>query len=304
MNCLVVGYGSIGQRHVRVLQGLVNRVAVVSKRPVAYPIRYFTLSEALMKEKPHYIVIANETHRHYETLQELIGLGFQGIILMEKPLFHQYFPSFSHGLKGLYVGYNLRFHPIIQGLKDMLRHERALYCQVYVGQYLPHWRPNQDYRSCYSADTAKGGGVLLDLSHELDYLEWLLGPWQAMVARGGKYSSLKINSDDLWSLMMVMEGCPMVQVHMNYLDPVARREATLLTEGNSYRADLVNHRLQINDEVIQYQLQRDDTYEMEHRAILEGSFDKLCTWQQGLTVLKMVEAARKSLKEGGWVFGK
>ncbi len=304
MNCLVVGYGSIGKRHTQILQGLAHRVAVVGSGANDFALTYTNLKEALGAEAPDYIVIANETHRHYDTLKTLIDLDFQGIVMVEKPLFHQIKSLAPHSFKGLYVGYNLRFHPILQKLSSMLRKERILYAQVYVGQYLPNWRPNQDYRSSYSAVRAKGGGVLLDLSHELDYLQWFFGPWKRLVALGDRYGTLEIDSDDLWSLMLVMERCPVVQVQLNYLDPLGRREMIIMSENYSIRADLVKQTLEINDDIVQYKVARDDTYSMEHRAALVEKTDDLCSFQEGLEVLEMIEAAEKSQREGKWINGK
>lgn len=301
MNCIVVGYGSIGKRHVRILKELNCRVAVVSQRDIPYSLRYPNLYNAFKKENPDYIVIANQTKKHYDSLVELANYGFKGSILVEKPLFHTVKSIPNNNFKQGYVGYNLRFNPILQKIFQIIKKERTLYTQIYVGQYLPNWRSEQNYRMSYSAKRTEGGGVLLDLSHELDYLQWFFGDWDRIVAIGGKYSSLQISSDDMYSLMLVMKKCPMVQIHLNYLDRINRREITIITENYSIKADLVRQKLQINDELVKYNLNRDYTYYMQHKSIIDGENDISCTFSEGLKVLKMINIIEKSDKERKWI---
>ena len=96
MKTLVVGYGSIGSRHARLLTSLGCEVAVVSSRDIDHPVRYRTLADAL-SWKPDYVVIANRTSQHYQTLKELAASGFTGTVLVEKPLFHGYTLAAGNG---------------------------------------------------------------------------------------------------------------------------------------------------------------------------------------------------------------
>ena len=144
---LVIGYGSIGARHARLLEEIHCHTAVVSKREVDFPLSYIELTEALTVERPEYVVIANATNQHYETLQSLAALGYTGTVLVEKPLFGNEIKLPSLPFRNTFVAYNLRFHPIIQRLKTLLEGEEVLSVQAYVGQYLPDWRPTTDYRS-------------------------------------------------------------------------------------------------------------------------------------------------------------
>lgn len=301
MNCIIVGYGSIGQRHARILKELDCRVAVVSRREISIQLTYSSLSRALSREKPDYIILANETYKHYDSLTQLADYGFCGIVLVEKPLFGIVKEIPNHSFKKAYVGYNLRFHPILQKISDLIKKEKVLYSQINVGQYLPNWRPEQDYRNSYSAKKNQGGGVLLDLSHELDYLGWFFEGWDSLVAIGGKYSSLQIDSDDMYSLIVTMKKCPIVQIHLNYLDRINRREVTVITENYTIKADLVQQTLQINEDVIDYQLDRDHTYYLQHKAIINGEKAHLCTLEDGLAALEMIAAIEQSSKLGKWV---
>ncbi|WP_025026504.1 Gfo/Idh/MocA family protein [Caldalkalibacillus mannanilyticus] len=301
MNCIVVGYGSIGQRHVRLLRKLGCHVAVVSKRSIPFDLTYSSLTEAIEREKPHYIILANATDEHYLTFAALTKSDYKGIVLIEKPLFHLPLVTPIHQFEQVYIGYNLRFHPMMREIYDLVQKEKNISAQVYVGQFLPEWRLDRDYRQSYSAKKDRGGGVLLDLSHELDYLQWFYGDWNRIASIGGKYSSLEIDSDDNYSLLIEMKDCPSVQLQVNYLDRIHRREINILTENYSLRADLVQQTLQINHEIRTYHLTRDDTYLLQHQAILEGKVDHACTLKEGCQILEMVTAIEMSNKQRKWI---
>ena len=148
--------------------------------------------------------------------------------------------------------------------------------------------------------------MLRDLSHELDYLNWLLGGWKALTALGGHFSHLEIESDDVFSLLMQTERCPVVTVQLNYLDRIGRRELLINTDLHTYKADLVKGILQVDDEVEVFKLNLDDTYWLQHETILAENGDNtryLCSLEEGLKVMCMIEAVEKSAKEKAWIAG-
>ncbi|MCK1995983.1 gfo/Idh/MocA family oxidoreductase [Psychrobacillus psychrodurans] len=298
--CLVIGYGSIGQRHTRLLNELGHHVAVVSGRKVNYPHLYIDIKEALLVEQPSYIVIANETSKHEATLNEIKRYGYDQKILIEKPLFPKYINS-DLDFSSMYVGYNLRFHPLVQTLFKELRNSSIVSVQCYVGQYLPSWRPGTDYTQSYSASASKGGGVLRDLSHELDFLHFLFGEWEQITAFGGKFSQLKIDSDDHFSFIYHTKQVPLVTLQMNYLDRIVQRMLIINTDKLTYKADFIQNTLQVNDKLLYFNVERDDTYKKQHLAILNGENEFLCSYENGLSIVKMIEKAEQASKEKAWV---
>lgn len=287
-------------RHARLLTELGQRTAVVSSRDVDFPLRFDTLKAALAEHAPDYVVIANATNLHYDTLTTLRSQGYSGLVLVEKPLFDRYQPL-PEGTGETLVGYNLRFHPVIQRLAQRLRSERILSVQAYAGQYLPGWRPATDYRESYSADATRGGGVLRDLSHELDYLGWLLGGWTRVSALGGHLSSLEITSDDIFTLLMSTPGCPAVTLQLNYLDRPGRRLLVINTDQHTIEADLVAGTLQVDGEREHFKSERDNTYRAMHEAALSTDRTTLCSLSEGLSTMKLIEAAEQAASRGEWV---
>jgi predicted dehydrogenase len=301
VKALVVGYGSIGARHARLLDQLGCTTAVVSHRQVDFSTVYPDLVSALSTHCSDYIVVANSTNQHSETVLALASAGFEGSVLVEKPVFDHSQPIPSARFKGFFVAYNLRFHPVIKRLREILAGEKILSAQVYVGQYLPDWRPGTDYRQSYSARADQGGGALRDLSHELDYISWLCGEWTALTALGGHVSSLEIDSDDLFVLLMRSERCPVVTIQVSYLDRVARRQMVINTQDRTIEADVLNGTLSINGTRETLVVERDQTYREMHQAMLSGDFDNLCSIEAALATLQLIESAECANKQRNWI---
>lgn len=297
---LIVGYGSIGQRHASILSDMGARVEVVSGRQDVPGKRYGSIAEVVDLQGVEYGVIANPTDRHLTSLNELQRLNYQGKLLIEKPLFsHPPQTALPEGLPW-FVGYNLRFHPVIQALREQLRHRKILSMRVYVGSYLPHWRPGRDYRQVASsaASAKEGGGVLRELSHELDYLLFLTGNWRKVSAFGSRCSELEIQGEDLFALLVETQHCPIATVQMNYFDRKTRREILCVCEGGWVRADLVENTLETEQGTTSCKVERNDSYTAMHREVLAQPTDNLCTLKQGCAVLELIEAAEKSASQG------
>ena len=302
MRVLVIGYGSIGARHIEILKEMGFEVSVLTQQKGLPERTFHSLKDALSFNSPDYVIIANKTYEHYSSLSDLAEMGFDGPVLVEKPLFHQIHNPPQNKFKDVWVGYNLRFHPLIQKLRRIIEKEPAITVHVVAGQYLPHWRPATDYRSSYSASRQEGGGVLRDLSHELDYVTWLFGPWKQITALGGHFSSLEIDSDDVFSIMMSGDNCPIVNIQINYLERFPRRELLINTANNSIKLDLIEGKFQINSKVDQEKFERNYTYRAQHEAVINQSMGSLCSLEEGMNQVRLIHLVEQAVKEEGWVF--
>lgn len=302
MRPLVVGLGSIGSLHAQVLADMGLEPTVVTSREDSPWPRLATLGEALDARAYDYVVIATPTAAHHAAVRFLIERGFSGLVLVEKPLFTAAQPLPTNSFAGGgFVGYNLRFHPLLAALRARASQGRALSAHVYAGQYLPSWRPG-DYRRCYSARRAGGGGVLRDLSHELDYLTWILGPWQRVAALGGKVSDLEIETDDLYCVLFETVHGTKVELELNYLDRRARRELVLNLQGATARADFITGGLEWNgEEVVRHGADRVSICRAQHEALLAGRWDSACTFAEGLDTVRFIEAIESAAAKGEWI---
>lgn len=231
MRCLLIGTGSIGKRHVRVLQSL-GSFEIVALRStgkrlddwwdgkLSAQVRSFP--DAFTKPVD-FAIVANPTKEHIAPARELARRGVP--FLLEKPV-----GANLNGVAGLLrdaersktpvlVGYQMRHHPGYAVVTEAISSGeigRPLCCTGYVGQYLPEWRPGTDYRDSYSAKPSLGGGVLLDLSHELDLVRSLMGDAVSVSATWGRISDLEIETEDFADVILTHERGASA-VHLDYL---------------------------------------------------------------------------------------
>lgn len=302
MRLLVIGYGSIGARHSRVAAEMGLNVACVTRNlECPYPI-FSDLKEAVDQFDPQFAVIANPTANHLDALLSLRELGFQGKILIEKPIFEKELPTIPRHDPLIFVAYNLRFHPLVASLRSVVNDENLLTATFIAGQYLPDWRPSVDYRSSYSAHKNLGGGVLRDLSHEIDLALWLCGDPIRLTALGGHFSQLEINSDDVYTILSCNERCQSTTISINYLERSAKRIITLNTGDKSISLDLIAGQLSVNAELVEQGIfDRDLTYRMQLEAFTGNGPNALCTLDQGLVVLKFIEQSETASAQKSWV---
>ena len=205
---LIVGFGNIGLRHLGIARDIFPNSKIAALRskkiniiPKGANKVFNTLSDAI-KFKPQIAIICSPASSH---VQISLALAKEGIhLLIEKPISNE-----QNGLEQLnntalknncvlMVGYNLRFLPSLNKFKSLI--DNNLIGNLYsvrseVGQYLPNWR-NKDYRTTVSAQKILGGGVLLELSHEIDYLRWIFGDVEVVQAQVSKQSDLDIDVED------------------------------------------------------------------------------------------------------------
>jgi len=297
LRCLVVGYGSIGARHAAVLERLGHAVSIVSRRGVGGGRPVFrSLGDALDAGSFDHVVIAVETAGHAAAMTELAARDHTGFVLVEKPLLATPAELPRNGFRRAAVNYNLRFHPAVQALRTALAGRSAEIADFHVGQWLDDWRPGRDTAATYSASHAAGGGVLRDLSHELDLAVWLLGPARVVAALGGRLGKVTIDSDDGWGLVMSCARCPVVTLHLNSLDRRGRRHVTIQVEGETLAADLVEGTVEIGKKSERIAVERDATIAAVHQALIDGA-PEVCSLEEGARVVALIAAIERSARE-------
>ena len=295
MRCLIVGYGSIGQRHSGLLSKLGISVAVYSRRVINFSTSYDNLEYAIDHFNPDFIIIATETVTHVDVINKLHFIGFSGIILVEKPLGKDYLESITYDKRKILVVYNMRFHPITTFLKSNVNFDDIISSNFYVGQYLPFWRVNSHYQESYSASSLMGGGVLRDLSHELDLILHFMGDWIDVISKGGHFSKLNIASDDVYQILLNTHKCSLVSLECNYLDYISQRKYIFNTNKSTILADFINNKVTINNESVSFDCDYYTSYINMYKAFISKSFDQFCSFDEGNNVLKLVNACEDSV---------
>jgi predicted dehydrogenase len=129
------------------------------------------------------------------------------------------------------LGFNLRFHPCLQKIKDILdegKIGRTISAKAEVGQYLPDWHPSEDYRKSYSAQKALGGGIILDAIHEIDYVRWFLGDVSEVFCYADKLSHLEIDTEDIAEILLRFKSKAIGNIHMDYVQRVYNRKCEIV----------------------------------------------------------------------------
>jgi len=320
MDVLVIGYGSIGKRHVDNLLKLreIDQVTVCSSHLDSFQshpekenlklLRSFEELSPMMNNGRQFdfAIIANETYKHIETANRLVNSGVH--LFIEKPLSHSLNDALSFkkivsnkNIK-IFIAYNLRFLGAIQYIKNQLSSEvigSLYFAEIEVGQYLPSWRPLSDYRESYSARKEQGGGAALDLSHEIDYMRCLFGDPVSWKVIKTKVSELDINSEDIFKGIYQFSNGFLCSVHTDYIRRDKKRSINIVGSNGTLECDFVKKyiKMQKNSGEISliedaHLFDVDESYKSELYLFIECiEKDKTpqITLTDGIEVLKLIE---------------
>lgn len=300
-HALVIGLGSIGRRHVRILGELGWQMAAVSSQTDSTLPVFASVREGIDSWTPGYVVIASPTTHHGRDLREVLNSNFSGPILVEKPLFGSTESIANFDERLISVGYNLRFLAVIQRLRNLISTHQILSAHFFNGEYLPNWRPQRDYRDTTSAKRSLGGGVLRDLSHEVDFVHYLLGVPRSVSASIRQTGTLEIDTEDSVHALFEHQDGSISNLSLSYLDRVRRREIHITTTTETFRANLLEGRLYVGDYEEICSTDRDDTFRMMHRDVLSGAPSTTCSLSEGLEVVETIDMMELSSKTREWV---
>lgn len=250
MRVLVCGYGSIGRKHALNLREMGAEVRVLSGREQAEFAAAPSLADGLSWCDAAVIATATDSHM----APALAAARARRAFYLEKPVSHTMdgaaeLCAAAEGLAAE-VGCQLRFHPNMRVLKDRIAggaDGRVMAFAAWVGQRLDQWRPGTDYRACYSADSARGGGALFDLVHEIDLVHWLAGPVASVYADLRHNGDLEMKAEDLANLVLVTAGGAAGTVQLDMLSPAYRRGLQIVCGRAVYHWDMKEGILERDD---------------------------------------------------------
>ena len=301
INVLIIGYGSIGKKHEKVLMNIkaVNKIYILTNQNKIKNKNFISSYKDMIKIKPDYFIISCETSKHFFFLKYIDQIFRNKIILIEKPLFDK--PK-SYKVKNniVKIGYNLRFHPVITYLKDFLKNKKVYSSLVVCNSFLPKWRNNVHYTKSYSADIKKGGGVIHDLSHELDYSMYLFGKLKHIFSDYDKISFLKISSPDYASILLSSTKVKKILINLNYFSLIEKRKIFIDGYNFSLEADLINNNIKLqiknNIKIIKFAFNAIDSYKSEHKFMLNKRYNNLCSYEDGKSTLDLINKIIKRKK--------
>jgi len=298
LKTLIIGFGSIGERHAAILSEINSgEINAVTKREIKELKTFKTIEEIVDINSYDLFVVSSETHLHYEILKKIDSVVRRKIIVVEKPLFDKYASFTSSNQNAIFCSYNLRFHPLIQALKNKISDETVISFDVSAGQFLPEWRPGRDYKTIYSADKNRGGGVLLDLSHEIDYGLWLCGKPNKFNSISFFSGNLEISSEDFFRSFGVMNSGAIFSISLDYISKIPHRKIIINTKTSTIIADLIKNEIVTkaegsNEKTEYFEVERNCSYREMWKALIAGRAENWCTLKEALEVMNFIFQAK------------
>ncbi|MFC2025988.1 Gfo/Idh/MocA family protein [Chloroflexota bacterium] len=319
MKFLIAGLGSIGRRHLR------NLIALGENDILLYRTHSSTLPDkdlgdfpvessldAALAQKPTAVIVSNPTSLHLDIAIPAAEAGCH--LFLEKPISHSFHrvPEFKYLVEQqkvqVFTGFQFRFHPGLIATKRLLSEGaigKPLSVRAHWGEYLPNWHPWEDYRHSYSARPDLGGGVILTLSHPLDYLRWLIGAVKSLWAFTGQLSDLELKVEDNAEIGLQFDNGVLGSVHLDYNQRPSSHHLEIIGSQGTIRWEFENGAAQVyrvefgNWEIFNPPegYDRNDMFmaEMRHFLdVLKGQTAPICNLFDGIRALELALAAHRS----------
>ena len=320
MKALIVGYGSIGKRHIQNLSNYSDIEIIVCtkrKQDIFLKKNKCKVIKSLKKsisENPDFAIISNVTSLHIETAIELANAGIH--FLIEKPLSHN-----QNGVKKLLnviktkklitlIGCHLRFHPCIIKIKEIIEKKKigkVLAVQAQNSSYLPDWHPYENYKESYAAKKELGGGVVLTSIHELDYLYWLFGKINDVFSISDKSGDLELSCDDMSSSLLKFKAGIVGEVHLDFFQKTIIRQCNIIGTKGIISCNINLNRIKLYNPItkkwsVQLELKNYDINEVYKRELdhfikcVKNNKKSINDVGEGINVLKIALSVIKSSK--------
>lgn len=322
MRILVVGIGSIGTRHTANLLSLgYSNISLVSGKDVLDKSfsrlkKYNSLESALIHDQYDAAIICTPTSFHAKDAIKILDSNIYNIYI-EKPVNSTWdgvaeLVQLSKAKNArIVIGYDLHFDPGVLKVKELIStglYGKPLSANAIVGQYLPDWRPKENFMQGSSARKDTGGGVLLDLIHEFDYLYWLFGHVSTVAAFHTSGEILGIETEEIADVLLKFQEGITATVHLDYMQPSLIRQCMITCTKGSICIDMAKREVRSiddkkNESFFSYKdLERNDRFKLIMKTFLEDQNDsRLTNLEQGLESLKIVLAAKKSCQENKFI---
>lgn len=247
MKIIFFGLGSIGNRQAKILTDNYNHQVFAYRAGKGREKNQLGLKEVYTwaevdKIGPEAAFITNPTFLHIDTAIKCARRKMS--LFIEKPIgssaknLNILLKEVSERKLTAYVAYVLRFHPVIVFLKKYLKSKNIYHVSVYNSSYLPSWRPDQNHLQSYSAQAQKGGGVVLELSHEFDYIEYLFGNIEKIEGTFARVSKVTRDSEDFMDGIISTKRTR-VNLHQNFLSLNKERIIKIDCKDEFIFADLI-----------------------------------------------------------------
>jgi len=320
LRLLVVGAGSIGERHARCfLRAGVKSVSVCETREERrallkerYPLDqlYASLDDVPL-ERFQAVVVCVPANLHVDVSLRALKAGCH--VLCEKPLAlstddaDRLVQAITKTNRVTATAYVYRSIPAARRLHELLvggRIGTVRHIVAVCGQEFPRYRP--DYRDIYYRSHATGGGALHDaLSHIVNYVQWCVGLEQSVSCTADHFVLPGVEVEDTASIILYTPGQRLASLNLNQFQKHNEVRLDFAGEKGSLRFDIDGWRVGVyeNDAWTweSFPIERDDMYVAQAQSFLaaiEGREPVRCTIQDAYETLRTIEAAHQSWRSG------
>ena len=325
MKISVFGSGSIGLRHLTNLIKLKKELKISSifsydtknKKKFLGESKEFFFTQNLKKaaENCDVAFICVPTHLHNQTINKILKYT-KCHFYIEKPLSSEIkdclktLKKIKQIKKKIGVGYMLVNHPVILKAQSLIKQKaigKIIFARAECGFYLPNWHPWEDYRKFYMAHKQQGGGVLLDTSHEINYLQRLFGKVKSIQGIVGKFSNLEITSDDLALSILKFKNNIVGHVHLDLLQFEKSRSFKIIGTNGVIEGSLSTNTIKIfknnKKKAVKLKLNYDfnNIYLTQLRqfwSLIKNKKSNLCTGNEAYHTMQIIDGIKRSNKFG------
>lgn len=321
LSVAVVGYGSIGKKHVEIISKIRPncRIFVVRrniKNSEAFHSNFLAVGsiEECLNNDIHAAIVCSPASLHIEQSIDFVQRGIP--VFIEKPL-----STSAAGLDRLlrvasknnvlvYVGYVLRFLDSLRTFKNLIQdghYGDLVEVRVNCQSYLPDWRPNTDYRESVSARKDLGGGALLELSHDVDYSNWIFGQMRPVSASMCKRSSLEVDVEDTVDIDVTLEASVPLSMHLDFCSPRTDRSVKVKTVRGTLELNIIANTIQYTSnqgavDTIKFNQSLQEAYEKQmcyFLSCVESGSKDISSLISGIEIMKLIDGIRALSAVGG-----
>ncbi len=315
-NLLILSLGSIGQRHLKIINSLRPEINIY----------------VLRRSKDNHTDLDHLIKKVFTNIDDAIDFGFDAAIiaspsnlhisqaikliknkiptLIEKPLSNKLsdcsklLKTFNENKTVVLVGYVLRYSSVLKRFREIILKEdfsKINSINIKCSSYLPYWRKFKNYKESVSAKKSLGGGALLELSHELDYANWIFGPFiniRSQIINSGK---LDIDVEDEVKISANNKiGIP-IKIDLDFYKKNNERYCLINLKDGLIKLDFIHKQIIYkNSNVFRKEILKEDFDAMYKNQIkhfflcIEKGIKPHITLEDGISTMELINSVLKS----------
>ena len=308
---LIIGTGNIAIRHFQNILKLkiTNQIKILSRfssaRNISKNVKNCIITDMQKARKfnPNFILICSPSSLHIADIIKFITIFPLAKIFCEKPLTNKYKKINKIEKKSadkVYVGYQLRFNKLVLKLKSIIKKKiygKVLSYKFITGQDIKDWRPNKKLINTVSINSKLGGGVMLELSHEIDLSLFLFGKPKNIFCKNKKSKYKNFDVEDNSNIFFEYENY-ISTICIDMFNPIKKRDLYVTFDKAYVHINFINNQIIIYKKniIINKKIISNDYEDMIKNFFKKNRSINFSNFKTAALVNKVVEISKKSSK--------